>query len=65
MVSEQDLDRDRLEGMERQVMTAEAALASCEATVQEEANERVVGVCRVLSQDYHARLKLQEYRFCK
>ena len=45
---EQDLERDRLEMMERQVMTAEAVLA-LEASVQEEANERVAEVRCALS----------------
>ncbi|XP_044377842.1 uncharacterized protein [Triticum aestivum] len=48
VASEQELELDQLEAMERQVMTAEAVLA-LEASVQEEANERVAEVRCALS----------------
>ena len=64
VASEQNLESDRLEVLERQVMTTEAAQASRETKVQVEIVEGIMGVCRALAKDYHNKLKLQEIRFC-
>ena len=45
---EQSLERERMEVMERQLATADDALASREVMIREEANERVAGVRRAL-----------------
>lgn len=58
---EQNLEHDRLEVMECQVITAEAALASREAKVQVAIDEGVAGA---LAKDYRKKLKLQKTRFC-
>ena len=47
-VLEQSLERERMEVMERQLATADDALASREVMIREEANERVAGVRRAL-----------------
>ncbi|XP_020165789.1 uncharacterized protein [Aegilops tauschii subsp. strangulata] len=60
---EQDLERDRLEMMERQVMTVEAALTSREAKVQTEIDGGIAGGRQDLAKDYREKLKLEETLF--
>ncbi|XP_073364587.1 uncharacterized protein [Aegilops tauschii subsp. strangulata] len=64
VASEQDFERDRLEVMEHQVMTAEAALASRKAKVQAKIDGGIAGARRSLAKDYQKKLKLQETHFC-
>ena len=59
----QSLERDRLELMERQVTSAEEALASREAKIQLEVDQKVPEVRQSLVVEYCRKLGLQETRF--
>ncbi|KAE8799167.1 hypothetical protein D1007_25449 [Hordeum vulgare] len=60
---EQSLEQERLEMRERQVSLGEESLTSREAELQERIEKGVAEAQRSLLLDYHAKLRLQEYRF--
>ena len=62
-VLEHNLEREQLEVMERRVASAEDALASREARIQLEVDQKVAGIHKALIEEYRRKLGLQETRF--
>lgn len=60
---ELSLEHEQLEAMEHQVATTKDALASREAMIQQEVDEKVAGIHDTLAEEYRWKLELQEALF--